>query len=228
MKILIVIPAYNEAENIENVMKNINKYASCHRYIIVNDGSSDCTINTCKQGCFSYLDLPINLGLEAAIQTGMQYASKQGYDGVLQFDGDGQHNAKYISVLCDSMDAHNADIVIGSRFLKEDKPFSLRMAGASLLQLLIKVTTGTKLTDPTSGMRLFNKKMIEKFAWGMNYGPEPDTLVYLMRSGAKVVEVPVTMHERVAGESYLNFANSMRYMLRMCISILVVQWFRKK
>ena len=224
MNTLIVIPAYNEEANILEVVETISAY----EYIVVNDGSSDKTASLCKEAGFKILDLPINLGLAAAIQAGMQYASRHGYDAVLQFDGDGQHNAQYIEKLCEAMQIENADIVIGSRFLIGKMPFSFRAMGTGLLRLLIRITTGCKISDPTSGMRLFNKRMIEEFAWNLNFGPEPDTLVYLMRHGTKVVEVPVTMNERVSGVSYLNFGNSIRYMLHMCVSILVVHWFRGK
>lgn len=121
-----------------------------------------------------------------------------------------------------------ADIVIGSRFVTEKKPKSLRMLGSNLISFCIRLTTGTRITDPTSGMRLFNRKMMNAFAYNMNYGPEPDTISYLIRSGAKVKEVQVEMLERVAGESYLNLKRSMMYMLRMCVSILIIQRFRKK
>lgn len=228
MNLLIVIPAYNEETNIMQVINNIETQCPSNHYIIINDGSRDKTANICKEKGLNLLDLPINLGLADAVQAGMQYASKQGYDAVLQFDGDGQHNAKYIDALCEAMERENADIVIGSRFLNGKKPFNLRMAGGDLLAFLIRLTTGTNLTDPTSGMRLFNKKLIEEFAWSLNFGPEPDTLVYLIRGGAKVIEVPVTMSERTSGESYLNFTRSVRYMLHMCVSILFIQWFRKK
>ena len=229
MALLIVIPAYNEEANIIRVVENIKSFPVAHQdFIIVNDGSSDMTAGICKEAGFPLLDLPINLGLTDAIQAGMQYASRHGYDAVLQFDGDGQHDAKYIGNLCEAMQRESADIVIGSRFLCEKMPVNIRTAGAILLKLLIRITTGTKISDPTSGMRLFNKRMIEEFAWNLNFGPEPDTLVYLMRSGAKIIEVPVKMGERLSGESYLNFANSIRYMLHMCVSILFVQWFRKK
>ena len=229
MNLLIVIPAYNEETNIVKVVENIKSCSAVHqKYIVINDGSNDRTASICKDAGFPLLDLATNLGLADAIQAGMQYASKHGYDAVLQFDGDGQHNAKYITSLCETMEREYCDIVIGSRFVHKKMPVSFRMAGASLLKFLIWITTGCNISDPTSGMRLFNKKMIEDFAWNLNFGPEPDTLVYLMRQGAKIIEVPVKMNERHGGESYLNFANALRYMLHMCVSILFVQWFRKK
>jgi len=228
MKILIVIPSYNEEKNIRFVIKKLHEQCPHHDYIIVNDGSRDNTADICIIEQFDFLDLPINLGLAAAVQLGMQYASKNEYEAVLQFDGDGQHDAKYIDDMCQVMEEMNADIVIGSRFLIQTKPFTLRMVGSKLLQFLIRLVTGVNLTDPTSGMRLFRKELVEEFAWNLNYGPEPDTLVYLMRNGVKIIEIPVDMNERVNGESYFNLTRSIRYMLHMCVSILFIQWFRKK
>ena len=121
-----------------------------------------------------------------------------------------------------------ADVVIGSRFLTQKKPFSARMFGSRMLTEAIRLTTGKKLTDPTSGMRLYNRKVIERIADNINYGPEPDTLAYLIRSGVKVSEVQVEMHERMAGTSYLTLGRSMSYMLNMVVSIFVLQFFRKR
>ena len=120
------------------------------------------------------------------------------------------------------------DIVIGSRFVTEKKPHSLRMLGSNLISMAMKLTTGRRVKDPTSGMRMFNKKMIAEFALNMNYGPEPDTVSYLLKQGATIAEVQVEMDERIAGESYLNLTKSMMYMLRMLLSILLIQNFRKR
>ena len=119
-------------------------------------------------------------------------------------------------------------IVIGSRFVTEKKPHSLRMLGSNLISMAMKLTTGRRVKDPTSGMRMFNKKMIAEFALNMNYGPEPDTVSYLLKQGATIAEVQVEMDERIAGESYLNLTKSMMYMLRMLLSILLIQNFRKR
>ena len=126
------------------------------------------------------------------------------------------------------MKESNADIIIGSRFVTSKKARSLRMLGSNLISFIIRITTGKKIMDPTSGMRLFNRNMIKKFAYTMNYGPEPDTISYLVRCGAKIEEVQVQMKEREAGESYLNLKRSIQYMLHMCMSIIFIQCFRKK
>ncbi len=120
------------------------------------------------------------------------------------------------------------DIVIGSRFVTEKKPHSMRMLGSNLISLATRLTTGRKVKDPTSGMRMFNKKMIAEFALNLNYGPEPDTISYLLKQGATIAEVQVEMDERIAGESYLNLSRSVMYMLRMLLSILFIQNFRKR
>ena len=228
MKILVIIPAYNEALNIESVVDNIVQNYPQLDYIVVNDGSKDNTMDILKHRGYHYIDLPINIGLHGAFQTGLKYASTKGYDAAIQFDGDGQHNAEYILELSKNMEMANADVVIGSRFLNAKKSINPRMIGNTLLSFLIKLTTGRTITDPTSGMRMFRRNMIEEFAWNMNYGPEPDTIAYLIKNGAAVSEIQVAMNERIAGESYLTFARSIRYMMQMCISIIFIQQFRKR
>lgn len=228
LKVLIIIPAYNEAENIVNVVENLKKNYAMFDYVIINDGSKDDTAKLCKENNYNLVDLPINLGLAGAFQTGMKYAMYYDYDYAIQYDGDGQHRPEYIQGMLELAENDNVDVVIGSRFVDEKKPFSLRMIGNSLIELCIFLTTGQKVKDSTSGMRLYNNRMIRKMARTMNYGPEPDTIAYLMKCGAKVQEYQVHMNERVAGESYLNFSGSIKYMFHMCSSILIVQWFRKR
>lgn len=229
MKILVVIPAYNEAENIVRVVDNLrNNYAEFD-YIVVNDGSRDRTAELCREHKYHFLDLPINLGLTGAVQAGMRYAVRHGYDAVLQYDGDGQHRAEYISGMIALMERERLDIVIGSRFVEEKKSFSLRMLGSRLISGIIKATTKTVITDPTSGMRLYGKNVLNEFAANMNYGPEPDTISYLIkRKKIKVREIQVKMDERIAGKSYLNVIKSVEYMILMCFSIVFVQQFRKE
>ena len=173
------------------------------------------------------LDLPVNLGLAGCFQTGMKYAYQKGYRYAIQFDGDGQHRPEFIRTMKAKMD-EGYDIVIGSRFVTEKKDWSLRMVGSRLIGTAIRLTTGARVKDPTSGMRLFSRKMIEEFALNLNYGPEPDTVSFLIRQGAKVAEVQVTIDEREAGESYLKPFTAIHYMVRMLLSILLIQNFRKR
>ena len=227
MKCLVIIPAYNEEENIVRVVENLKNTYPMYDYVVINDGSSDDTARLCRRKGYELVDLPVNLGLAGAFQTGLKYAWRKGYDYAIQFDADGQHRAEYIAPMLEKIQ-EGYDIVIGSRFVTEKKPHSLRMIGSRLIAVATRLTTGKKVKDPTSGMRMFNKKMIAEFALNLNYGPEPDTISYLLKQGATIAEVQVEMDERIAGESYLNITKSIMYMLRMLMSILLIQNFRKR
>ena len=225
---LIIIPAYNEAENIERVVDNLEENYWYYDYVIINDGSSDDTRKICARKQYNMLDLPVNVGLSGAIKSGMRYANFYGYDYVVQLDGDGQHDPEYIESMLNEMKKTGCDIVIGSRFKNKRKPLTARMLGSILITGAIRLTTGKHVGDVTSGMRLFNKKMIKQFGYNIHYSPEPDTLAYLLNCGVQIREVQVTMSERIAGTSYLNLWNSMWYMLKMMFSILLFQWVRKR
>ena len=227
-RVIAVVPAYNERDNIVSTIEDLRSNAPGVDYVIVNDGSKDDTLSICREHGYNVIDLPVNLGLAGAFQTGMRYAYEHGYDYAIQFDADGQHSAAYIYEMMRVAEAKDANIVIGSRFATQKKPLSARMAGSVLISAMILLTTRKRIQDPTSGMRLFDRQMIPLFANEMDFGPEPDTISLLMRWGYKVEETQVEMRERTAGESYLNFTKSITYMLRMSISILLVQWFRRK
>ena len=227
MKCLVIIPAYNEEDNIVRVIESLKKHCPDCDYVIINDGSADNTAGLCRRMGYELIDLPVNLGLAGAFQTGLKYAYRKGYDYAIQFDADGQHRPEFITPMLERI-REGYDIVIGSRFVTEKKPHSLRMLGSNLISLATWMTTGRKVKDPTSGMRIFNKKMIAEFALNLNYGPEPDTISYLLKQGATIAEVQVEMDERIAGESYLNLSRSVMYMLRMLLSILFIQNFRKR
>ncbi len=229
MKILIIIPAYNEAECIETVVDNLTENYPQYDYVIINDGSTDDTRKICARRHFNFMDLPVNTGLSGAIKSGMRYANYYGYDHVLQLDGDGQHDPAFIEDMVKEMEKSDCDIVIGSRFKTKKKPFNSRMIGSQILTAAIWCTTGGKyIGDVTSGMRLFNKKMIKRFGYDIHYSPEPDTLAHLLNCGVKIREVQVDMNERLAGVSYLNFKSSAWYMMKMLFSIVLFQWFRKR
>lgn len=224
--VLIVIPAYNEAENIERVVDDLIRNYPQYDYIIINDGSKDDTLEICRRNHYHHINMPINVGLACGVQTGMMYAYEKGYDYAIQFDGDGQHDPQYIAAMLEQM--KECDVCIGSRFVDRKKPHGMRMLGSNVIQFILKLTTGKNVKDPTSGMRMFNRYAIKAMAENADYGPEPDTVAHLIRSGAKVREVQVEMRERIAGESYLNFSRSIQYMLHMCFSIMFIQWCRKK
>lgn len=228
IKLLIVIPAYNEAENIERVVDNLIQNYPEYDYVVVNDGSKDDTARICRDRGYHLLDLPNNLGLTGAVQAGMRYAYQEEYDAVLQFDGDGQHRPEYIAKMLRTMEVDGADVVIGSRFVTERKPHTLRMLGNNLISALIRMSTGQRINDTTSGMRLYGRRVIEEFSRNINYAPEPDTISYLIKSGMKVEEIQVQMDERIAGESYLTLYRSMKYMILQCFSIIFIQAFRRR
>lgn len=226
LKTLVVIPAYNEALNIKKTVIDLKNNAPDVDYVVVNDGSKDNTLEVLEQNNFNYIDSICNLGLFGAVQTGFKLAMKEKYDVVIQFDGDGQHSAKYIDLLVKEIENGNS-IVIGSRFVDEKKPFTARMIGSRLIAGAIKLITGKTIKDPTSGFRAYDKACIKDYATEMNNPPEPDTLVYMLRKNRKIKEVQVQMSEREFGESYLDLVNTIKYMSRMMVSIFLIQPFRK-
>lgn len=227
MDVLVIIPAYNEEGNIKRVVQNLIDNYPGYDYVVINDGSKDNTSRICHENNYNIVDLPVNLGLAGAFQTGMRYAYKYNYKYAIQFDADGQHRPEYIKPMKEKME-EGYDIVIASRFVTEKKPHSARMLGSNLISAAIRCTTGAKIKDPTSGMRMYGERLIRELAQNVNYGPEPDTVSYLVKQGARYAEIQAVMDERIEGESYLNFTNSMKYMLHMMISIIVIQNFRKK
>ena len=226
-KLLIVIPAHNEEASIVPVVRDLIENYPQYDYVVVNDGSRDKTAALCRQNGFHLIDLPVNLGLAGAFQTGLRYAAEHDYDCAMQMDADGQHKPEYIAEMLAALE-EGSDIVIGSRFLTVKKPKTLRMVGSYIISWSIRLTTGRAICDPTSGMRMFNRAMVQEFAENLNYGPEPDTISYLIKNGAKVKEVQVKMGERTAGQSYLTLWRSVQYMVKMSVSILLIQWFRKR
>ena len=226
-EVLVIIPAYNEEANIGRVAENLIRNHPELDYVIVNDGSADRTAEICRENGYCLLDLPVNLGLAGAFQAGMKYADRKGYRFAVQFDGDGQHRAEYIGPMREKME-EGYNIVIASRFVTEKKPHSMRMLGSRIIAAAIRLSSGASIADPTSGMRMYDRRMIHLFANQINYPPEPDTVSWLVKNGAKVAEVQAVMDERTGGVSYLTPMNAVRYMTRTLISILFIQSFRVK
>lgn len=224
MKKLVIIPAYNESENIVNTVKEITEKASDFDYVVINDCSSDKTLEILESNHLNYISLPVNLGIGGAVQTGYKYALEQEYDMAVQVDGDGQHDPAYLHSLEETLIKENADMVIGSRFIKNEgfqSTFARRM-GIVYFTKMIKSLTGTTITDPTSGFRLVNKDVIALFAndYPRDY-PEPESIVALLKRKKKVIEVPVQMKERQGGVSSIRLWNSVYYMIKVSIAILV-------
>lgn len=223
MKILIIIPAYNEEKSIVKTVDSLENSKVKIDYIVINDGSKDDTKKVLRNNNMRYLDLPNNLGIGGAVQSGYKYALENKYDIAIQFDGDGQHDAKYISNLIQEIE-QGANMAIGSRYIQELSKFKstfMRRVGKNFLSLLIKIATGTKVYDPTSGYRAVDKKIIELFAdhYPSDY-PEPDTIVEVLKLGHKIKEIPVEMNERKEGKSSISPFKSIYYMIKVSISIL--------
>ena len=213
-QVLLIIPAFNEEANIERVVDELIANHADLDYVIINDGSTDRTSEICHKRGYNIIDHPENRGLAAAFHTGMKYAFDKGYNYCVQFDGDGQHRAEFILPMKEKMD-EGYNIVIASRFISDKKPVNMRMLGSNLIERSIKKTTGVDIKDPTSGMRMYNEKLIKRFAEGENMAPEPDTIAALIKEGAKVAEIPAVMDERIGGVSYLTPVQAAKYMTKV-------------
>lgn len=223
MKLLIIIPAYNEAESLKGVIERLRSTCPQYDYIIVNDGSTDETKELCEKNGYNVINHTVNKGLAEAVRTGMKYALRSGFDAALQFDADGQHLPEYIDGMLEVMEKTDCDIVIASRFHEEKMPFRMRTIGGKMISAAIYRTTDKILTDPTSGMRLYKRNILRAFAENERFAPEPDTLAFLIRMGADIREVQVNMNERKYGQSYLSPVNATKYMIRILSSILFRQ-----
>lgn len=224
MKVLIIIPAYNEQENIERVVANLKTHCPQYDYLIVNDCSSDKTLEICSKNNFNHIDLCCNLGIGGGVQSGYIYAYRNGYDCAIQIDGDGQHDPQYISRLVDPIERGEADIVIGSRFIDYEgfQSSGMRRFGINFLSALIKAVCGAKVKDVTSGFRAANREFIEFFSkeYADDY-PEPEAIVATKLNGARILEVPVVMNEREGGTSSISPLKSIYYMIKVSLAILL-------
>lgn len=224
MKKLIIIPAYNEQESIKKTVEDIMEKAPHFDYIVINDCSTDKTKEICETEEFNVIHLPVNLGIGGAVQTGYLYAARNGYDIAVQVDGDGQHDPQFLSKMADYMEAEHADMVIGSRFIDKEgfQSSGARRIGIKYFTMLIKLLTGTKITDPTSGLRMVNREIIEFFAeeYPKDY-PEPESVVAILRRKKKVLEIPVIMRERSGGVSSISMKKSVYYMIKVSLAILI-------
>lgn len=207
MKKLIIIPAFNEEANIEKTVTSIQKDAKEFDYVIINDCSTDSTRKICEQKGYNVVNLPINLGIGGAVQTGYKYAYENGYDVAVQVDGDGQHDPEFLNKMAEYIEENKVDMVIGSRFI-EKKGFQssvTRRMGIKFFSVLIKLLTGSVITDPTSGLRMVGRNVMEIFAkdYPRDY-PEPESVVAVLRKKLVVKEIPVIMHEREGGVSSIS------------------------
>lgn len=221
-KKLVIIPAYNESESIEATVRDIIEKAPDFDYIVINDCSTDNTAEICRRNHFHVLNLPVNLGIGGAVQTGYLYGWRQGYDVVVQVDGDGQHDPMFLGKMAEYLEKENLDMVIGSRFI-EKKGFQssgARRVGIRYFSWLIHLLTRVRITDPTSGLRMVNRKIMKEFS--LNYPkdyPEPESVVAIICRGYQVKEIPVIMRERMGGVSSISMKKSVYYMVKVSLAI---------
>lgn len=231
-KILFVIPAYNEEDNILKTCQTIIDYnkknGTNYDIIVINDGSKDHTQEILKENNIPHINLIKNLGIGGAVQTGYKYALQNGYDIVIQYDGDGQHDIKYVGKIIEPILNGQADMVIGSRFIDKNasnfKSSFSRRIGIKLISLVIKIRTGKKIYDTTSGFRAVNKDIIQIFAkhYPREY-PEPISTVEILNQNLIVTEIGVSMNERVAGVSSIKSWKTVYYMINVILSILLTK-----
>lgn len=221
MKTLIIVPAHNEENSLPVLIPQILKLG--FEVLVINDASTDSTKNILDELEFNHIDLPNNVGLASVTQIGFIYAKDHGYDSAVVIDGDGQHPPIYISKLLDELQS-GYDYVLGSRFISNKKPWTMRMVGSRILSRAIQLKTGKLIHDPTSGMRAINFKVIAEFSKNMNFIAEPDALTYILKKGYRFKEVQVDMIDRTTGVSYFrNPVKSIIFMYQTLISILFLQ-----
>lgn len=224
MKCLIIIPAYNEAANIEKVINNIVQNYPQYDYVIINDGSTDKTEEVCANAGYQVLNLPINMGIGGAVQTGYRYAKKNNYDAAVQIDGDGQHDVAFLEDMLKLLETGEADVVIGSRFVQKEgfQSSQIRRVGIRFLSILARILTGVQVRDITSGYRVVNRRFIEIYAndYPADY-PEPEAMIIAAVHGGVIQEYPVVMRERENGTSSITFKKSVYYMIKVTLAMLV-------
>ena len=224
-KILIILPAFNEAANLSNVITNIKKQVTNADIMVINDGSHDTTDQVATSAGAQVINLPYNVGIGAAVQTGFKFALQQRYDLVIRNDGDGQHAPEDIIRLITTLQEKDVDIVIGSRFIGEEGDYGTskaRLTGIRILSRLISFIIKQKVTDPTSGFCAFNQQAIRLFAEFYPYDyPEPEALVMMSRADLRMCEIAVTMHAREHGQSSITPIRSIYYMIKVTLAILI-------
>ncbi|MBE5860008.1 MAG: glycosyltransferase family 2 protein [Butyrivibrio sp.] len=222
--VLIIIPAYNESENIENIVDEIITGYPQYDYVVVNDGSSDNTAKILKKRGYNHINCPINLGIGGAIQTGYRYAREKEYKIAVQIDGDGQHDPAYIQDIITPIQKGEADYVIGSRFVTKEgfQSSAARRVGIRFLSGLITLLCFKRVKDVTSGFRAVNSFFINAFAdnYPIDY-PEPEAIMDAVMRRKRILELPVVMRERETGKSSINFKKSVYYMIKVTLDIIV-------
>ena len=224
MKTLVIIPCYNEEENLERVVNDLRAAAPDVDYLIVDDCSTDGSAALCKKNGYHYLTLPINLGIGGGVQSGYLYAREHDYDITVQMDGDGQHDPAYLQMLIRPVAEGKLDMAIGSRFIEKEgfQTSFMRRLGINVISVMIRALCGVHVRDTTSGFRACGKELTAYYAdhYAQDY-PEPEAIVTAVLSGYRVGEVSVEMRERIAGKSSIGPMKSIYYMLKVCIALVV-------
>lgn len=223
VRVLLIIPAFNEAENLPAVIAEIRDTCPAVDFVIVNDGSTDNTSAVARRLGALVLDCPINLGIGGAVQCGIRFAFREGYDICVQCDGDGQHDPRWVADLVRPIVAGEADMVVGSRFLEREgfQSTGLRRAGIRFLSEWIRWFSGQRITDPTSGFRAMGRSLISEFAarYPREY-PEPESVYVALHRGYRLLEVRTVMRPRRSGRSSIQQLDSVLYILKICLAIL--------
>lgn len=226
VKSLVVVPAYNEADAVADVVRDLRRHAPDFDVVVVDDGSTDDTSGRARSAGAAVVKLPFNLGIGGAVQTGFVYARDHGYSYVAQVDGDGQHDAAELIKLVDTMRADpSVDMVCGSRFLTSDyrypAPIS-RRTGIHLFSFALTRILSQRVSDPTSGFRLFNRRAIELFARDYPHDyPEVEAVLMVYANRLRLAEVPVRMHVRPYGRSTITRPRSLYYMVKVSLALMV-------
>ena len=226
MKILIIVPAFNESENISGVIRKLHAVNEAWDILVINDASTDNTPAIAREtGHAMVIDLPINLGIGGCVQTGFRYARNKNYDIALQFDGDGQHNAEEIHKLLEIVINNEADVAIGSRFSQKHDGFKsspFRRTGIRLFEWLSFLLIQQRITDHTSGFRAYNRKAVDFLDrhYPGDY-PEPEVIILLGKNGFKIKETFTQMHERKGGVSSIPLTKGPYYMIKVMLAMLM-------
>ena len=223
-KILVIIPCYNEEDNIVNTVENLRTACPDADYIIVNDCSTDSSVQIMKEHGYHYLDLPVNLGIGGNMQCGYLYAVRHGYDVAVQMDGDGQHDPAYLMHIAQPVLDGECDMCIGSRFVKKEgfQTSFMRRVGIRWLSGMIFLLSGHKVLDVTSGFRAMNTKIFTYFSehYAIDY-PEPESILAAILAGFTVKEAPVIMRERQGGVSSIHSFKSAYYMIKVTLALII-------
>ena len=224
LKTHVIIPCYNEEENLDRVVERLHAAAPDVDYLIVNDCSTDGSAALCRARGYNYISLPVNLGIGGGVQSGYLYAREHGYDVTVQMDGDGQHNPLFLADVVRPVAEGRLDMCIGSRFITKEgfQTSFMRRLGINFISVMIRLLCGVRILDTTSGFRACNKELTAYFAdhYAQDY-PEPEAIITAVLNGYRVGEAPVVMEERMGGKSSISPFKSVYYMVKVSIALVV-------